>query len=100
MVPFLEAGRYMALVIGDKYSQGEWVPLGFLCMKEVLDRGDFVLKSIIVKNFDETRGKRKQTSLWRYRALAGGFYVFKHEYVFLFKKVGAPGGGRRGRQPT
>jgi hypothetical protein len=64
-------------------------------MKEVLGRGDFVLKSIIVKNFDETRGKRKQTSLWRYRALAGGFYVFKHEYIFLFRKVGPRGGGRR-----
>jgi len=25
--------------------------------------------------------------LWRYRALVGGFYIFKHEYIFLFKKV-------------
>jgi len=24
--------------------------------------------------------------LWRYRALAGGFYVFKHEYIFIFQK--------------
>lgn len=28
----------------------------------------------------------KQKELWRYRALAGGFYVFKHEYIFLFQK--------------
>ncbi|MCD6238081.1 MAG: DNA methyltransferase [Thermotogae bacterium] len=83
--PFLEKGRYFALVIGDKYSKGEWIPLGFYCMQEVLKRG-YLLKSIIVKNFEETRGKRNQKELWRYRALVGGFYIFKHEYVILFKK--------------
>ncbi len=84
--PYLGKGRYFALVIGDKYSKGEWIPLGFYCMNEVLKRG-YLLKSIIVKNFEETRGKRKQKELWRYRALVGGFYVFKHEYILLFKKV-------------
>ncbi len=83
--PFLEKGRYFALVIGDKYSKGEWIPLGFYCMNEVLKRG-YSLKSIIVKNFEETRGKRNQKELWRYRALVGGFYIFKHEYIMLFKK--------------
>ncbi len=83
--PFLEKGRYFALVIGDKYSKGEWIPLGFRCMNEVLERG-YSLKSVIVKNFEETRGKRNQKELWRYRALVGGFYVFKHEYIMLFKK--------------
>jgi len=85
--PFLEKGRYFALVIGDKYSKGEWIPLGFYCMDEVLKRG-YLLKSIIVKNFEETRGKRNQKELWRYRALVGGFYIFKHEYIMLFKKKG------------
>jgi len=83
--PYLEKGRYFALVIGDKYSKGEWIPLGFYCIQEVLKRG-YLLKSIIVKNFEETRGKRNQKELWRYRALVGGFYVFKHEYIMLFKK--------------
>lgn len=81
----LERNRYLILVIGDKYSKGEWVPLGFLTMEEVLKKG-FSLKSIVVKNFEETLGKRNQKELWRYRALAGGFYVFKHEYIFVFKK--------------
>ncbi|MEO0092065.1 MAG: DNA methyltransferase [candidate division WOR-3 bacterium] len=85
--PYLEKGRYFVLVIGDKYSKGEWIPLGFYCMQEVLKRG-YLLKSIIVKNFDETRGKRNQQQLWRYRALVGGFYIFKHEYIMLFKKGG------------
>jgi hypothetical protein len=83
--PLLERGRHLALVIGDKYSKGEWIPLGFQCMNEVLERG-FLLKSVVVKNFEETRAKRDQKQLWRYRALAGGFYIFKHEYIFLFKK--------------
>lgn len=85
VTPALERGRYFALVIGDKYAKGEWVPLGFECMNEVLKR-DYSLKSIIVKNFEETRAKRDQKQLWRYRALVGGFYIFKHEYIFLFKK--------------
>ena len=83
--PVLERRRYFALVIGDKYSKGEWIPLGFHCMSEVLKR-DYSLKSIVVKNFEETRAKRDQKQLWRYRALVGGFYIFKHEYIFIFKK--------------
>jgi len=81
----LDKGRYFVLVIGDKYARGEWIPLGFLTMNEILHKG-FSLKSIIVKNFEETAGKRNQKELWRYRALVGGFYIFKHEYIFLFKK--------------
>jgi len=84
--PVLDKGRYFALVIGDKYSDGTWIPLGFYAMQEVLKRG-YSLKSIVIKNFDETKGKRNQKELWRYRALVGGFYIFKHEYIFLFKKV-------------
>lgn len=82
----LEKNRYLVVVIGDKYSKGEWVPLGFYCMNEILKRG-YKLKSIIVKNFEETRAKRNQQELWRYRALVGGFYVFKHEYILLFRKM-------------
>ena len=81
----LDQGRYLILVIGDKYSKGEWIPLGFLTMNEIIKNG-FTLVSIIVKNFKETRGKRQQQELWRYRALVGGFYVFRHEYVMIFKK--------------
>ena len=83
--PVLDKGRYFAVIIGDKYSGGNWVPLGFYTMQEVLKRG-YSLKSIIIKNFDETKGKRNQKKLWQYRALVGGFYIFKHEYIFLFKK--------------
>ncbi|MCX6149982.1 MAG: DNA methyltransferase [Ignavibacteriales bacterium] len=84
--PILGKRKYLALVIGDKYSGGEWIPLGFYSMQEVLKR-KFKLKSTIIKNFDETKGKMNQKELWRYRALKGGFYIFKHEYIFLFQKV-------------
>lgn len=84
--PILEKRRHFALVIGDKYEKGEWIPLGFLAMQEILKR-KYKLKSIIVKNFDETKAKRQQKELWRYRALVGGFYIFKHEYIFLFEKI-------------
>ncbi len=86
VAPVLERGRFLVLVIGDKYVGGEWIPLGFLAMQEILQRG-FLLKSIIVKNFDQTAGKRSQSKLWRYRALVGGFYIFKHEYIFVFQKL-------------
>lgn len=81
----LDRGRYLVVVIGDKYHQGEWIPLGFQAMQTVMDQG-FALKSIIVKNFEDTAGKRQQRELWKYRALVGGFYVFKHEYIYLFTK--------------
>ncbi|MBU2612185.1 MAG: DNA methyltransferase, partial [Nanoarchaeota archaeon] len=87
VTPLLENNRYLVLVIGDKYSKGEWVPLGHLTMLEVLKKG-YTLKSSIVKNIEKTTGKRNQEDLWRYRALVGGFYIFKHEYVFIFKKTG------------
>jgi DNA methylase len=90
VLPCLEAGRHCVVVIGDKFARGEWIPLGFRCLDEVARRG-LTLKSIVVKNFDSTRGKRGSEELWRYRALAGGFYVFKHEYLLVFQKPGGTG---------
>jgi hypothetical protein len=82
---FLDVGRYLVLVIGDLYAQGEWIPLGFHCMQTIIDQG-YTLRSIVVKDIHNTKAKRNLTNMWRYRALAGGFYVFKHEYVMFFRK--------------
>lgn len=81
----LDPKRYLVLVIGDIYKKGEVIPLGFLSMREVMNK-NYILKGIVVKNIEENRGKRGQYSLWRYRALLNGFYIFKHEYVFFFRK--------------
>ncbi|MCE3234797.1 MAG: hypothetical protein K0Q50_977 [Vampirovibrio sp.] len=82
----LAPGRFAGLVIGDKYAAGELIPLGFLCMERMNQVG-FKTKSIIVKNISgNEKAKGRMSNLWRYRALVGGFYIFKHEYVFLFQK--------------
>lgn len=82
----LAKNRYCALVIADKYANSQVVPLGFYAMQLFLERG-FLLKAILVKNFGETKAKGKNQGIWRYRALASDFYIFKHEYIFVFKKV-------------
>lgn len=81
----LRPGRFAAVVIGDKYAEGEWVPLGFYVLKVCQDAG-LTLKSIIVKDMLNNRAKRNLEHLWKYRALAHGFYIFRHEYILLFRK--------------
>mgnify|MGYP003518418829 FL=1 len=85
-IHFLEKNRYCAVVIGDKYANSQVVPLGFYCMNLMIEKG-LLLKAILVKNFGETKGKSNKQGIWRYRALASDFYIFKHEYIFVFKKV-------------
>ena len=87
---FLDAGRHLAVVLGDIYANAEWLPLQNLVTSALLNTGELRLKSIIVKNMVNNRAKRNQEHLWRYRALANGFYIFKHEYVALFQKATAP----------
>lgn len=83
----LEKGRFAALIIGDKYSDSQIQPLGFECMRRMNNLG-FITKSIIVKDIQgNEKAKGKTANLWRYRALAGGFYIFKHEYVMIMQKV-------------
>jgi hypothetical protein len=56
-------------------------------MQDVPARGE-ALKSLIVKDMQGNRAKRNLENSWCYRALAGGFYIFKHEYVMFFQKRG------------
>ncbi len=83
----LEKDRFAALIIGDKYANSQHIPLGFECMSRMNKLG-FITKAIIIKDVQgNERAKGKTANLWRYRALAGGFYIFKHEYIMVFKKV-------------
>ena len=95
MAALLSNKRYLAIVIGDKYSNSEWVPLSTYLINETLQRDAgqtgkrsfrLALKSVIVKNMVNNRAKRNKENLWRYRAIKGGFYVFRHEYILLFQK--------------
>jgi predicted RNA methylase len=91
----LEPGRFAVLVIGDRYTKGELIPLGFYCL-ERMQRVGFHTKGIVVKNITGNEvGKGRDSNLWRYRALAGGYYIFKHEYVIIFQKPTAPADVRR-----
>jgi 16S rRNA G966 N2-methylase RsmD len=82
----LAPGRFASLIIGDKYRRGELVPLGFWCL-ERMNRVGFKTKAIIVKDIQgNEKGKGRTSNLWRYRALAGGYYIFKHEYVMVMFK--------------
>jgi DNA modification methylase len=83
-ISILEKGRYLAIVIGDKYTAGQWIPLGFYCMNEAQELG-LTLKSIIIKNMEGNRAKQNKEGIWRYRALSSDYYIFKHEYILLFK---------------
>lgn len=76
---------YMILVIWDKYQNGEWIPLGFGCMQKAIEVW-FKLKSIIIKNMEGNRGKLWSGWIWRYRALSSDYFIFKHEYILVFKR--------------
>jgi len=80
----LEKNRYLVIVIGDKYSKGRWIPLNFYCLNEAMQAG-LTLKSIIIKNMEGNRAKNNKEAIWRYRALASDYYIFKHEYILVFK---------------
>ena len=84
-ISILDKDRYLSIVIGDKYTKGQWIPLGFYCMNEAQKLG-LTLKSVIIKNMEGNRAKRNKEGIWRYRALSSDYYIFKHEYILIFKK--------------
>lgn len=85
--PFLKVGKYFCLVIGDIYRDSEVVPLGFYLMYAVKRTFQCQLKGIVVKDMVGNRGKIGLEGLWKYRALKSDNFLFKHEYIFVFKKT-------------
>ncbi len=83
---FLKKKGYIILVIGDVYKNSEVVPLGFYLMYAIKKTFKCALKGIVIKDMVGNRAKIGQEGLWRYRALKNGNYLFKHEYVFVFRK--------------
>jgi len=82
----LDKNRYFAIVIGDIYRNSEVLPLGFYCMHMIKQNFKVKLKGTIIKNIEGNRGKLGVGGIWRYRALKSDYYIFKHEYIFVFKK--------------
>lgn len=85
-LPYLAKNRYFAIVIGDVYKNSEVIPLSFYLMDAVKRHFKTKLKGIIVKNIEGNRGKLGKNGIWTYRALKSDYYIFKHEYIFVFKK--------------
>lgn len=83
----LDKNRYFAVVIGDVYKNSEVLPLGFYVMDTIKRNFKVKLKGIIVKNIEGNRGKIGQNGIWKIRALKSDYFIFKHEYIFVFKKL-------------
>ncbi|MBS9783108.1 MAG: DNA adenine methylase [Pasteurella sp.] len=83
---YLEKNRYFAVIVGDVYKQGEVKPLPFYIMDMIKRNFKVKLKGIVIKNIEGNRGKFGQNNIWRYRALSSDYFIFKHEYILIFKK--------------
>ena len=83
---YLKKNRYFAIVMGDVYKKSEVVPLGFYVMNAIKNNFKVKTKGIIVKNIEGNRGKLGVQNIWKYRALKSDYFLFKHEYIFIFKK--------------
>lgn len=83
----LKAHKKFAVVVGDLYRNEEVIPLGFLLMAAIKKNFKCKLKGIVVKDMVGNRAKLGMESLWRYRTLKSDNFLFKHEYIFVFKKI-------------
>ena len=83
---YLKKGGYFAVVAGDVYKKSEVVPLAFLIMNAIRANFNVKMKGIIIKNIEGNRGKLGVRNIWQYRALKSDYFLFKHEYIFVFKK--------------
>lgn len=88
IMQYLDSKRYFAIVLGDVYKQSEVKPLAFYTMNAIKQNFNVKLKGIVVKNIEGNRGKLGSANIWQYRALSSDYYLFKHEYIFVFKKEG------------
>ncbi|MDD3739301.1 MAG: DNA methyltransferase [Lentimicrobiaceae bacterium] len=85
-ISFLDKNRYFAIVLGDVYKNSEVVPLAFYVLDNIKQTFKVKLKGIIVKNIEGNRGKIGVGGIWKYRALKSDYFIFKHEYILIFKK--------------
>ena len=84
---YLKTNCYFAIIAGDIYRNSEVIPLAFRIMDSVKQNFNVKTKGIIVKNIEGNRGKLKTQDIWKYRALKSDYFLFKHEYIFVFKKL-------------
>lgn len=86
-IAYLKKGKYFAVIGGDIYKRSEVVPLAFYMMNAIKQKFDVKLKGIVIKNVEGNKGKLGAQDIWKYRALKSDYFLFKHEYIFVFKKL-------------
>lgn len=86
-LPYVRKNGHLAVVAGDLYRNSEVVPLGFMLMNATLQSGPLKLKGIVIKDMVGNRAKLGLDALWRKRALRSDYYLFKHEYIFVYRKT-------------
>jgi DNA modification methylase len=86
-IPVVRKGGIIAVVIGDIYADGQWIPLAFDVLRLLQkEKYSLNLRGIVVKNMSNSRGKRNAYNLWRYRSLRNQTFIFSHEYVLILRK--------------
>ncbi len=86
-ISYLKKGKYLAVIGGDIYKQSEVVPLAFHMMNIIKQNFNVKMKGIVIKNIEGNKGKLGTQDIWKYRALQSDYFLFKHEYIFVFKKM-------------
>lgn len=85
-VRLLNENGSVALVMGDMYREGEWIPLGFLAMERLRRMSELKLNAIIVRSIRNNHALRDREEEWKRFATRNNLFVYGHEYVFLFKR--------------
>lgn len=83
---YLKSNRHFAIIVGDLYRDSAVVPLGFYLMYSIMKNFKCKLKGIVIKDMVGNRAKIGIENLWRYKALKSDYFLFKHEYIFVFRK--------------
>ena len=85
VIRYLDKQRFLILVCGNTYSNGEEHTLGVWC-KDVIRKHGFKCKSHIIKDYGETKKGSKNYNLNFYRQLKGNYNNFYGDNIFILQK--------------
>jgi DNA modification methylase len=84
---WLDDNRFLILIVGNIYLEGEEIDLGVICKDIVREKG-FKCKSHIIKDYGETKGSEgKNYNLNYYRQLRGNYNNFYGDNIFILQKI-------------